>query len=88
MADSKPIRKSKLPLKSEYCVILDPIEYDPEAVRDGKQCIIWHFSHVKNTGSIVLKGLTPQGWPYVHFQTTRTDSFKLSECPPVEKGMV
>jgi hypothetical protein len=87
MADSKPIRKSK-PLESEYCVILDPIEYDPDAVRDGKQCIIWNYSNERNTDSIMREGLMPRAWPYVHFHTPRTDSFKLSECPPVEKGMV
>ena len=88
MADSKLIRKSKLPLKSKYCVILDPIEYDPDAVCDGKQCFIWHFSHVRNTASIVQNGLIPQDWSYVHFHTPWTDSFKLSGCPPVKKGML
>ena len=75
-------------LESKFCRIMHPSKYDPDAVRAGEQCIIWNFSNEKNTASIVQKGLIPQAWPYVHFHTPWTDSFKLSECPPVEKKMV
>ena len=75
-------------LESKFCRIIHPSKYDPDAVRAGEQCIIWNCSNVRNTDSIVRKGLIPQAWPYVHFHTPWTDSFKLSECPPVEKGRV